>query len=356
MYPLKCDSLHDVRPDPRAPATLTDAGDLVSTAPAEGEIPDATPSTTKSRETIPPRQYHPHPDAQLKQGAMSLSPYVFDANAENFPRLVLENSAKGPVLVNYWSPHAGPCMMLMPRLVRLAAEFGGRFLLVMLNTDELGRLAREHGINSLPTIKVYRHAQVIDTLRGAESEPVLRAFITKHAGSQADTLYVTALKAHHDGDTARAVTLAAEAALAQPDNPRIPLDIAKLLVLQERHSQAHNLLSALPPELQADPDISALLTHLDFLLTAREAPTRDILERTVIDHPDDLEARYCLAAVSLTQDDYDGALQQLLEIARRDRGFRRDAGRKGLQAVTHMLPADDARVQRYQEWLREILH
>ncbi len=287
---------------------------------------------------------------------MALSPYVFDADADNFPRLVLENSAKGPVLVNYWSPRAGPCMLLMPRLVRLAAEFSGRFLLVMLNTDELGRLAREHGVNSLPTVKVYRHGQVIDTLRGAESESVLRAFIAKHAGSQADTLYVTALKAHHEGDTARAVTLAAEAALAQPDNPRIPLDIAKLLVLQQRHTQAHDLLSALPSELQADAEISALLSHLDFLLTARSAPTRAVLEQTISEHPDDLEARYRLAAVSLTQDDYDSALQQLLEIARRDRGFRRDAGRRGLLAVTHMLPADDARVQRYQEWLREVLH
>ena len=82
---------------------------------------------------------------------MPNSAYVFDTNADNFPRLVLENSAKGPVLVNYWSPKAGPCMMLMPRLVRLAGEFGGRFLLVMLNTDELGQLARSHGVVSLPT-------------------------------------------------------------------------------------------------------------------------------------------------------------------------------------------------------------
>jgi putative thioredoxin len=287
---------------------------------------------------------------------MALSPHVFDASAENFPRLVLENSAKGPVLVNYWSPHAGPCMLLMPRLVRLAAEFGGRFLLVMLNTDELGRLAREHGVNSLPTVKVYRHGQVIDTLRGAESEPVLRAFISKHAGNQADTLYVSALKAHHDGDTTRAVTLAAEAALAQPDNPRIPLDIAKLLVLQARHSEAHNLLSALPPALQDDAEISALLAHLDFLQAAQGATDRALLEQTVTEHPDDMEARYRLAAVSLIEDDYDNALQQLLEIARRDRGFRRDAGHKGLRAVLNMLPAEDARVLRYQEGLREILN
>src|SRR5512139_2547329 len=110
---------------------------------------------------------------------MANSPYVFDATAENFPRLVLENSDKGPVLVNFWSPRAGPCLMLMPRLVRLAQEFGGRFLLVMLNTDELGRLAREQGVVSLPTVKVYRHGRAVDTLHGAESDEVLRRFIDK---------------------------------------------------------------------------------------------------------------------------------------------------------------------------------
>ncbi|MFH1817400.1 MAG: hypothetical protein ABIC92_05705 [Pseudomonadota bacterium] len=39
---------------------------------------------------------------------MALSPYVFDASAENFNRLVLENSHKGPVLVHFWTPKAGP--------------------------------------------------------------------------------------------------------------------------------------------------------------------------------------------------------------------------------------------------------
>src|SRR3970040_1874787 len=136
---------------------------------------------------------------------MANSPYVFDADADNFPRLVLENSAKGPVLVNYWSPRAGPCMMLMPRLVRLAAELSGRFLLVMLNTDELGRLAREHGVNSLPTVKVYRHGQIIDTLHGAESEPSLRRFIDKHVAPTSATPVLRAVaQAYGEGDIAQA--------------------------------------------------------------------------------------------------------------------------------------------------------
>jgi len=80
---------------------------------------------------------------------MATTPHVIEGSAELFPPLVLENSERGPVLVYYWSPRAGPCMMLMPRLLKLAGEIGGRFLLVLLNTDEFGQLSRSQGVVSI---------------------------------------------------------------------------------------------------------------------------------------------------------------------------------------------------------------
>ena len=288
---------------------------------------------------------------------MANSPYIFDASADNFTRLVLENSAKGPVLVNYWSPKAGPCMMLMPRLMRLAGEFGGRFLLVMLNTDELGQLARSHAVVSLPTIKVYRHGKVVDTLHGAESEDTLRTFIRKQLAGSTDTLLLNALSTHAQGDTASAVRLAAEAALADPQNTRIPLDLAKLLVLQGRYTQADDLLQALPPEVREElPELRQLAAHVSILRTAREAPPAAELEQAIAANPDNLEARYQLSAVQLVANDYDAAMPQLLEIARRDRGFRHDAGRAGLHAVFGLLGDDDERVLRYRALLQAGMH
>ena len=288
---------------------------------------------------------------------MANSPYIFDASADNFTRLVLENSAKGPVLVNYWSSKAGPCMMLMPRLMRLAGEFGGRFLLVMLNTDELGQLARSHAVVSLPTIKVYRHGKVVDTLHGAESESMLRDFIRKQLAGSTDTLLLNALSTHAQGDTASAVRLAAEAALADPQNTRIPLDLAKLLVLQGRYAQADDLLQALPAEVRDElPELRQLAAHVSILRTAREAPPAAELEQAIAANPDNLEARYQLSAVQLVASSYDAAMQQFLEIARRDRGFRHDAGRAGLHAVFELLGDDDERVLRYRALLQAGMH
>lgn len=286
---------------------------------------------------------------------MATSPYVFDATAENFHTLVLENSDKGPVLVNYWSPRAGPCLMLMPRLIRLAAEFGGRFLLVMLNTDEFGRLAREHGVNSLPTVKLFRRGEAVDTLHGAESETVLREFISRHVSREADGKYAAALEAYDRGDLDMAVTRAAEAALAAPDNPRLAIDLVKLLMLQQRYSRAGELLKSLPEGARNHPDIRNLSAHLGFIRAAQDAPSAEILERAIAGNPDDLEARYRLGALKITQDKYEEAMQQLLEIVRHDSDFRDRAALDGLFAIFSMLGEDDERVQHYRELLNRIV-
>ncbi len=63
------------------------------------------------------------------------SPYIFEGTAENFENLVLENSCKGPVLVNFWSPKAGPCLRLYPLLDKFIHESAGKMLLGRVNTN-----------------------------------------------------------------------------------------------------------------------------------------------------------------------------------------------------------------------------
>ena len=94
---------------------------------------------------------------------MSELKQIVDATPENFAELVIGNSMRGPVMVNFWSAKAGPCMKLWPLLEKLAAEYSGKFLLVNLNTDKHGQFARsELGVTSVPTVKMYRNQQVVD--------------------------------------------------------------------------------------------------------------------------------------------------------------------------------------------------
>ena len=289
---------------------------------------------------------------------MANPPYIQEANSDNFKTLVLENSDRGPVVVFYWSPRAGPCMKLMPRLIRLADEYCGKFLLVLLDTDEYGRLAKdEYGVTSVPTVKFFRHGKVAHTVHGAESDAEFRRAIDKFVPREPSMAQANASRAYQqEGDLDQACALLAKAALDDPDNFRIALDLAKLLVLKADYSRAESVLQSLPAEARDEPEISALLVHAGFLRVAQSAPEIEILERDLAAEPDKTVARYQLSAIRLLQNDYAGAMEQLLEIVRRDRAFREDAGRKGLIAIFNMLGSENEMVTTYRSLLTEALH
>lgn len=289
---------------------------------------------------------------------MANPPYIQEANPDNFKTLVLENSDRGPVVVFYWSPRAGPCMKLMPRLIRLADEYCGKFLLVLLDTDEYGRLAKEeYGVTSVPTVKFFRHGKVAHTVHGAESDAEFRRAIDKFVPREASVAQANASRAYHqEGDLDQACALLSKAALDDPDNSRIALDLAKLLILKADYSRAESVLQSLPAEAREQPEISALLVHAGFLRVAQSAPSVEILERDIAAEPGKTVARYQLSAIRLLQNDFAGAMEQLLEIVRRDRDFREDAGRKGLIAIFNMLGNENEMVTSYRSLLTEALH
>jgi putative thioredoxin len=106
------------------------------------------------------------------------------------------------------------------------------------------------------------------------------------------------------GDTESAVRLAAQAALENPDDTRIPQELTKMLILQERYGEADDLLQALPPEAHATPELRRLAAHVKFLRTAREAPPKEELLRAVAADPDNFTARFQLGAAHLVADEF----------------------------------------------------
>ena len=77
---------------------------------------------------------------------------IHEVTTGNFPVLVMENSRKGLVVVNFGSPAAAPCRLTLDRLSRMVTEYGGRFLLVHVNIDAQAALARQRDVQSLPTM------------------------------------------------------------------------------------------------------------------------------------------------------------------------------------------------------------
>ena len=265
---------------------------------------------------------------------MPLSQYVFDATADNFSTLVLENSRRGLVLVNFWTPKAGPCMILMPRLVKLATEYGGKFLLVMLNTDELGTLARRIGVTSVPTVKFFRDGEVVHTIHGAEPDSTFHQALARFITGDPSKSHPQGLIAWKNGNLERARQLLAQAAMDNPDNAAIPGDLAKVLWSSGKHEQALDLLRSLPPAIRSNAEIESLYNHFLLAHTAQTAPDIAELESLLAGEPDNLLARYQLAARYLAENQIEQALQKLMAIVIKDRDWQ---GKQALKSLLHLL-------------------
>ena len=283
---------------------------------------------------------------------MALSPHVFDATAENFQRLVLENSHRGLVLVHFWTPRAGPCMVLMPRLVKLATEYGGRFLLVMLNTDELGSLARRLGVTSVPTVKFFRRGEVVETVHGAESDNHFRALLDRFIQRDSASLHTQGLSAWQNNSFDEAKRLLAAAAVDEPGNPAIPRDLAKLLWANGEHEQALLLLESLPADLRTHPDIGGLYAHLA-LAHAAETAAPDVETRAA--DAGDAGARLQLAALRLAQDDMESALAMLDGLDAEHPQYRNGLPRQALLALFDLLGPEHALTRTYRARLSQRL-
>jgi putative thioredoxin len=144
--------------------------------------------------------------------------------------------------------------------------------------------------------------------------------------------------------------------MSDPNDPKIPLLMAKLLMQVGRQEDAHGVLTALPAPASDDPEIAQLRAHLDFIVTASSSPARAEIAARLCQRPEDSDSRYRLAAPLLMDDDYRGAMGQLIEIQRQAPGFRKGAARKGLQALFTMLAPDDPRVTRYRAELFNLTH
>jgi putative thioredoxin len=287
---------------------------------------------------------------------MADSPYIVTLTAANFESVVIEGSFDRPVLVDFWADWCAPCRMLMPILAKLAEDYRGRFILAKLNTEEERALAGQFGIRSLPTVQLFKDGQPVDQFMGALPEAQVREFLERHLPRASDDLVDQALGMIAAGDVEGAERLIERARAEDPESARIALAELHLTAARGDLDEAQTRLDRLPIELSDDPEVRALRGQLRFASALADAPSVAELEARLSADPKDSEACYQLAGHRVLEGDYQGALELLLELVKRDRSYGEDAARKGMLAVFDLLGGAGELVTQYRARMMNALY
>ena len=280
-----------------------------------------------------------------------MSEHDLDVGLADFNQHVIEESKLRPVVVDFWAPWCGPCKTLKPILEKIAAEYGGKFLLAKVNADDNQELAARYGVRGIPSVKAFVNGEAVDEFSGALPEGEVRAFLDRLVPSQADELRQQAAAARMAGDVTSALKLLAEASRLDPGHIGVRLDAAEIMFDLNEADEARRLIGSVPDD--ADSRVPALKARLQFMGAAGEDEAA--LSARVAANENDLEARLKLANLWVAAGNYEAGMEQLLEIVRRDRGFGDDIGRKTLLSVFNLLGGGEL-VSRYRRMLASALY
>jgi thioredoxin 1 len=96
----------------------------------------------------------------------------------NFDAEVLQSPL--PVLVDFWAAWCGPCRAVAPTVEALASEYAGKLKVVKLDVDEAGDVAGQYGVQSIPTLILFKDGQPVERLVGNYPKPAILSKIQQH--------------------------------------------------------------------------------------------------------------------------------------------------------------------------------
>lgn len=284
------------------------------------------------------------------------SPYIHAANAENFNSLVIENSNQGPVLVNFWSRKAGPCLRQYPILDKLIYQLEGKVLLINIDTDSDYVITNQYGITSIPTLKLFIKGQIVETRYGFQSDDDLSKLLKQYIVRPSDKILAEAIRRYSLNAHSEAIELITQTIVDDPTNPRLPLALCKILKHEGRYTEANNILASLPTEVSKNQEITILHHQISFYILIDETNTISTLLEQLDKSPDNLNLRKQLSAWYVTEQQFELAINELTTMIKADKTFDNNYPKLALLKIFAILGNEHELVIKYRAALNHYTH
>jgi putative thioredoxin len=271
--------------------------------------------------------------------------YVTEVAEADFMAEVVEKSREVPVIVDFWAPWCGPCKTLGPALEAAVTAAGGKVVMAKVNVDQNQGIAGQMRVQSIPTVYAFWQGQPVDGFQGALPGSEVKKFVEKVVALAGDGGLAEALEAAEAMLVEGAVVDAAETFAAilgeEPENAAAFGGLVRAHVALGNLDQAEAFLTGIPAAITTAAPVEAARAQLALARQAAGAGPVTELLATVLAEPDNHQARFDLALALHAAGKVEAAVEELLELFRRDRDWNGAAAKAQLLTIFDALKATD---------------